>query len=144
MTHYSYDTKSHWSDSYTDIPQNGGLFAMNIQEIRKMMKVAGRADEPLYFAFGIADNEGVLVLHRQRKGKAILHDLVNEEGNRELESRRFGTVSYSSETSIATFIPDKKFDSRGLGSPTKLMERARFEVSQQVEAGEEGGGEDLI
>lgn len=105
---------------------------MNPQEIAKLLAWAGDGSRTLYFAFAVANDEGLLCLHKYHKGKAILHDLINANDDLDLRTRRFGTVSTDLETSRLNFETNKAFGSRELKALKGVLRVTRmksFEIA---------------
>ena len=106
-----------------------------LREISKMLKWAGSSTSALHFAFGVSDCEGVLVLNRRTKGRSLMHDLVQADGNRDLRSERFGTVVVG--TSTINLMPNKPFDALGLRCFKEMLKNTKFK-DYEVEIGERG------
>ena len=113
---------------------------MTPKQLTEILKWADSSSSELYFASGVASTEGVLILSRRTKGRALMHDLVQEEGDRDLRSERYGKVIVSDDT--VTFIPNKAFDSIGERCLAKLLKQTKvrqqnFEFDGRTDDGDE-------
>jgi hypothetical protein len=110
---------------------------MNPSELSKLLSWADESTQEIYFAFGITDDKnGVLILDRRQKGQSILHNLVVVQ-DRELTSRRFGTVSVSSSTQTVSFTPNKQFKTHGEHLLRKIIKETKYKKFAVVVAQEE-------
>ena len=113
---------------------------MTPKQLTEILKWAGSSSSELYFASGIASTEGVLILSRRTKGRALMHDLVQEEGARDLRSERYGKVVVSDDT--VTFFPNKAFSSIGERYLAKLLKQTKIRQHNFQFDGRSGDGDE--
>ena len=105
---------------------------MDPKESARLLAWAKDGNRSLHYAFAMARSEGILNLSKYHKGKAILHDLMKTTDDLDLRTRRFGTLSISSDRAAVVFTANKDFGSREQRSLSLVLETTRLRSYELV------------